>query len=174
MDWKDKQAVREYHLNNWHRLRKQYLELLGNECVKCGSNEDLEFDHIDPTEKEYEIKALTTRKRETILKELAKCQLLCKSCHLQKTIAERADFRHGTEYGWMKKKCSCAKCYEAKRAWHDKRNARRRLSSDSSRGPYSKNPGHGTTAKYHRGCRCDKCRAANAAKARAARAKSKE
>ena len=33
---------------------------------------------------------------------------------------------HGTIYGWMRKKCKCAECTDAKRAWHDARNARRR------------------------------------------------
>lgn len=33
---------------------------------------------------------------------------------------------HGTQYGWMKKKCTCPPCTSAKRKWHDARNARRR------------------------------------------------
>ena len=35
-------------------------------------------------------------------------------------------FRHGSLYGWMKKKCQCEICLTAKRDWHDKRNAARR------------------------------------------------
>lgn len=35
-------------------------------------------------------------------------------------------WRHGTQYGWMKKKCACSLCSTAKRLWHDKRNAKRR------------------------------------------------
>lgn len=35
-------------------------------------------------------------------------------------------WRHGTMYGWMKKKCSCDPCTTAKRSWHEARNASRR------------------------------------------------
>lgn len=35
-------------------------------------------------------------------------------------------WRHGTMYGWMKKKCVCSCCSKAKRAWYDDRNAKRR------------------------------------------------
>jgi hypothetical protein len=51
------------------------------------------------------------------------------------SMANRAPFTHGTLYGWMRKKCDCADCYAAKRAWHDERNARRR---SGTRGPYKR------------------------------------
>lgn len=35
-------------------------------------------------------------------------------------------WRHGTQYGWQKKKCGCPDCAVAKRAWQDARNAARR------------------------------------------------
>lgn len=73
-------------------------------------------------------------------------------------------FTHGTTYGWMKKKCECQECQGAKAEWGSRRNATRR--TNGSRGPYEKDPLHGTTKKYYRGCRCDECRAANAAKKR--------
>jgi hypothetical protein len=67
---------------------------------------------------------------------------------------------HGTQYGWLKKKCQCDKCLDHKKSWQEARNKKRRKSS--SRGPYTKNPPHGSTKKYHRGCKCDLCRKANA------------
>jgi len=46
-------------------------------------------------------------------------------------------FRHGTMYGWMKKRCQCETCSMAKRSWHDARNERRRLKEgEGARGPY--------------------------------------
>ena len=35
-------------------------------------------------------------------------------------------WKHGTIYAWMRKKCDCAVCFKAKRAWHEERNAKRR------------------------------------------------
>lgn len=34
-------------------------------------------------------------------------------------------WKHGTIYGWMKKKCDCGECTIAKRCWYDERNAKR-------------------------------------------------
>lgn len=65
-------------------------------------------------------------------------------------------WQHGTIYAWMKKRCECSECSAAKRAWLDERNTTRR--SGSARGHYQKNPDHGTTARYYRGCRCAFCK----------------
>lgn len=46
---------------------------------------------------------------------------------------------HGTIYGWMRKKCKCDVCLEAKRAWSNERNEKRRKpKSDGGRGPYKR------------------------------------
>ena len=73
-------------------------------------------------------------------------------------------WRHGTIYSWMKKKCTCATCEAAKDAWNAARAASRFGVGPTDgyvKGPYQKNPEHGTSAKYCRGCRCELCRAAN-------------
>lgn len=79
-------------------------------------------------------------------------------------------WEHGTIYAWMKRKCSCSVCSSAKQAWDSQRNSDRRLLSGSGpKGPYSKNPPHGTNAKYSRGCRCDECKKGHTDAARALR-----
>lgn len=52
-------------------------------CVGCGEENILflDFHHIDPTLKEYNICRMGTRSRELLLAELAKCQVLCVKCH---------------------------------------------------------------------------------------------
>jgi len=45
-------------------------------------------------------------------------------------------WRHGTQYGFQKKKCKCEECLEARRKWYDIRNAGRR--KESGRGPYKR------------------------------------
>ena len=71
----------------------------------------------------------------------------------------------------MHKKCQCVTCMESKEKYYVIRNEQRRKKAGGirgayNRGPYSKNPAHGTSAKYKRGCKCELCRKANADKAR--------
>lgn len=135
------------------------VALLGGKCNKCGSCDDLQFDHIDPKAKSFTI---TTRIRdwgiETLIPELVKCQLLCGSCHRLKTMADRgysvAVGRHGTISTYTY--CHCELCKAAKREW--------------SREYYGSvprvAPPHGDYRKYRAGCRCTACLAANAERMR--------
>lgn len=126
MVWSSLEAAREYHRNYYRRRRQPMLDYLGGKCADCGSTEELQFDHIDPREKSFEIKANLTLNNPEVRAELDKCQLLCKPCHLRKSAKERSGFTHGTMYAWMAKRCRCEVCFPAWRSWHDERNARRR------------------------------------------------
>lgn len=117
---------REYHREYSRKRRAALLALLGEECAKCGSREDLQFDHVDPSEKSFNISSNMTASNQIVRQELAKCQLLCGDCHRAKSAVEAAGFTHGTLYGWMKKKCGCSTCFASKRRWHEARNERRR------------------------------------------------
>lgn len=163
---------KEYHRKYYHQKRRpELLALIGEACNKCGKVDDLEFDHVDPELKSFDISQNMTASNEEVLLELKKCQLLCKECHFQKTTAEQLSmgFTHGTIYGWMKVHCKCVECLEAKKVWHAARNAKRR--SSSSKGRYGLPSTHGEVRHYRRGCRCRLCRDANAANARAHRNK---
>lgn len=61
-----------------------------------------------------------------VREELDKCQLLCRDCHQLKTGKENSGYTHGTIYAWMKVKCKCDTCTQAKKAWNEDRNAKRR------------------------------------------------
>ncbi len=64
------------------RRRKEWFDAKGP-CVQCGSWQELELDHIDPkTKVSSRIWSWTQSKRDA---ELKKCQVLCRSCHLEKT-----------------------------------------------------------------------------------------
>lgn len=66
--------------------RRQYLEeYLGGKCVRCGTTERLDFDHIIPADKSYTIGSnITCFSLEELILEVDKCQLLCRPCHIQK------------------------------------------------------------------------------------------
>lgn len=123
MNYKDDPKL--YHRNYYVIRRNKLLQYLGNKCSKCGSENDLEFDHIIKENKSFNIKNNLTL-NENVKAELDKCQLLCKFCHLEKTSIENTGFKHGTLYSWMKKKCDCEICTIEKRLWYDKRNEKRR------------------------------------------------
>tara|TARA_B100001250_G_scaffold27820_1_gene22890 strand:+ start:216 stop:1094 length:879 start_codon:yes stop_codon:yes gene_type:complete len=79
----NREELNEYN-KEWTRNRKNLIkEKMGGKCVICGATENLQFDHINPLEKSYNIS--TNFFRQDVDEELAKCQLLCSRCHLEKT-----------------------------------------------------------------------------------------
>jgi hypothetical protein len=78
--------------------RRQYLrEYLGGKCVRCGSIENLEFDHIIKETKSFTIgSSLTCFSIEDLILEVDKCQLLCRPCHIDKSH-EEGDWRKLTD-----------------------------------------------------------------------------
>lgn len=61
-------------------------------CAECGETDTvvLDFDHLDRTTKEDEICAMVKAGAswDKILKEIAKCQILCANCHRRKTAKQ--------------------------------------------------------------------------------------
>jgi 5-methylcytosine-specific restriction endonuclease McrA len=72
-----------------HENRRMCIELLGGKCKMCGWTghpTGFEFDHVIPSTKTYKIALLMPCKDLTkLLAEIAKCQLLCGTCHNIKT-----------------------------------------------------------------------------------------
>lgn len=80
------QDMNTYMKSRYFRRREQAIESLGGKCVVCGSVEELEFDHVDPSTKSFSIaKAFSGWSWSRIQVELDKCQLLCRDCHKVKT-----------------------------------------------------------------------------------------
>ena len=78
-----------YHTEYYKKRRDQFINLLGGSCANCGATNQLEFDHIDPSTKQFSIGKLLNVSYEKALAEVRKCQLLCKSCHKIKTNANK-------------------------------------------------------------------------------------
>jgi hypothetical protein len=95
-----------------HRRRTKLIELLGGRCIRCGTTDDLEFDHIDPSTKRFAICSDLTRAWSELLEELAKCQLLCRPCHIDKGAEDWPPVAHGL-YMYEYYRCRCEVCRAA-------------------------------------------------------------
>lgn len=106
--------------------RKAWIEGQGP-CILCGSTAELEIDHIDRSQKSAHVSTLwslspTNPKR---IAELAKCQVLCRSCHSRKTAKDLKYLSapHGTSTRYQLG-CRCKACKDKvadqKRAWRER------------------------------------------------------
>ncbi len=109
--------MRKYQLEKYRRRRQFALDKLGNKCAKCSSKENLEIDHIDKSSKSFNIAKSWSVSEKRFISELNKCQLLCQSCHITKSILESgkkvARGNHGTISTY--RYCKCDLCRKAKR-----------------------------------------------------------
>lgn len=81
-----KSKVRE---ENAKRLIFYFLK---NPCVDCKITDPLvlEFDHIDPNKKDFNVSYLLdgSHNWETIMREIVKCEVRCANCHKRKTAEQ--------------------------------------------------------------------------------------
>ncbi len=152
--------MRKYIGERYHRRRNEAKAKLGGKCAACGATENLEFDHVDHRSKTAEIAKVWTYSNKKFWAEIKKCQLLCESCHREKTYRD---------LGWKKAKgvhgapgshryCKCELCMKA---WRDYQKAHRKPSAH----PHSRDIVHGTCSGYRKERRrgipnCGPCRAA--------------
>ena len=119
--------MKEYMLARYHRRRQEWIDSQGAKCANCGATEELEIDHINREDKSYNIGQILTSGNENMLRaELAKCQVLCHTCHKDKSAQEAAVEHGGGKAG--KKNCKCDPCRLKKneylREWKRKNRAK--------------------------------------------------
>lgn len=143
---RDRDKDRERNRQKWHSRRLQWLRENGP-CRCCGSTENLELDHIDRASKARRgDSSLWTWSESRRAEELAKCQVLCRRCHLKKTGAENLrPLVHGSYSGYVSHGCRCEACTTANREWARRYHARRRQSQRSD--------SNGRPPRYERGAR---------------------
>lgn len=138
MAWKYKDDKNRYHLLRYHNRRKFMFEYLGNKCAICGSTENLEIDHTDNLPDKIPLSKLWGISYDRLINELQKCQVLCKSCHTEKSISERGHNpggKHGTPYYYKRYKCRCDLCVEANRKYA-REYKRKRKARQQAQGPF--------------------------------------
>ena len=109
---------REYQAAWIARRRDEWFKTNGP-CVKCGSWDNLEADHIDPKTKLFEPAALWSLSDSNPKKilELAKLQVLCHDCHAEKSLSEvfvQTDHK-ASGATLYRNGCRCVDCRENQR-----------------------------------------------------------
>jgi hypothetical protein len=97
--WFLTKAVRNINKGNLRKERAlEFVYFLleffeNNPCHFCGEKDPLvlEFDHIDPSTKIYNIGNMKQAQfsKKTILREIEKCRVLCANCHSKHTAKQR-------------------------------------------------------------------------------------
>lgn len=123
-----------YARERYHRLRREWIESQGGKCTLCGSVEDLEIDHVDRATKSFDVARIWSRSKVVREEELAKCQVLCKKCHLKKTTAENIALGIHSEEHSYRKKCRCPGCREWVRDYKFHRGQKDREADELERG----------------------------------------
>lgn len=141
------QHLKEMQALHRHRNFVRMLEhLRDHPCADCGETDPvvLDFDHRPGVQKRFEIARAvnaSTRAWSTILKEIAKCDVVCANCHRRRTASRAGHRKHLLNLGVTLAAPSVA------------RRGRRTVP-------------HGGGAKGKHGCACEPCRLRRAAYAR--------
>lgn len=93
--------AKKAYQREWMRRRRQNWIDENGPCVDCGSDVDLEVDHVDAKTKSFNPSFIWSRKAEVREAELAKCVVRCSTCHQIKTSANEEQSRKG-EYNTNK------------------------------------------------------------------------
>jgi len=120
MGYKDKDKQREYQRTWCNQRRTEFFK--DKECYFCKSKKNLQLHHIDKDDKIAS--AIWSWEETRRLEEIAKCIILCESCHISLHAAERTKpLVHGTSNAYKRKGCKCSIC----RKWNarDKRRQRK-------------------------------------------------
>jgi len=125
--------------------KEHFTKLLGGKCSRCNSTEYLRFHHVNEDTKSFNVGEGWGRESKSLEEEVAKCILLCASCHRQHHVK----FKHGYS-AYKENVCKCDICHQMYlKYWEDYR----RKNGKPKRQPSQ----HGTHSKYAHGCRCDEC-----------------
>lgn len=125
-----KDYMRQYMASRYHQKRQDLINELGGKCSKCSTTDGpWHIDHINAKKKTMRAADIHSVSEKRLNKEKKNFQLLCETCHKQKT-KETWDYatpkpKHGTYWMYRKHSCRCDKCKKAYKdtlkKWNDKR-----------------------------------------------------
>lgn len=112
--------INQYLKERSDALIEACKQQLGGCCSRCSETENLQFHHIDPSEKLFNISNARSFSFEAVQAELLKCVLLCLKCHKAEHAAKCGSIR-AYENG-----CRCDDCRLAKREKNRRYQAKRK------------------------------------------------
>jgi hypothetical protein len=94
-------AAAKYKRGKRRATRIKVLEYIAAKgCCDCGTRDPrvLEFDHMDPDGKDYDIARLLSSgygwASEKLRAEIRKCRVICANCHRKHTIVQQGNYAH--------------------------------------------------------------------------------
>lgn len=91
--------------NARRKIKEKLVAYKGGKCEKCGYDKcigALEFHHLDPNEKKFQISNPNVKSFEKLKTEVDKCILLCSNCHRELHFEESEKKRISYEYEQQK------------------------------------------------------------------------
>lgn len=82
-------------------------DYLGGVCFYCGEEEYLEFHHVNPEEKLFNVTSKYSYAWSTLTPELDKCVLICSDCH---RLEHKKETLTHNRWRYVTYKCKCIKC----------------------------------------------------------------
>lgn len=110
--------MKEYMQKRYYERMNLARERLGGKCVICSVQNDLEFDHINPDDKMFDISDGWNKPLDIFLSEVDKCELKCNGHHKAKHESP-----HGTYGQYQRRGCRCDLCLQ----WRKDETIRHRL-----------------------------------------------
>ena len=116
---------RAYSRDRYARRMAEIHAALGGKCVVCGSTENLDTHHLDPSTKSFDLSTRHSLPWAVVCEEIKKCELRCGDHHKDVHAP-----KHGTPSCYKNRKCRCEPCRlawnEACKKWKKDSRARNR------------------------------------------------
>lgn len=91
----NQEKIKAKNIQYKQEIRKWWFDYKSTlKCERCDENHPatLDFHHLDPSKKEYEVSQMITARflsKEAILNEMKKCIVLCSNCHRKLHFEEK-------------------------------------------------------------------------------------
>jgi len=96
---RNKQAYLDRNTRTCSRHREMVRLAKSRPCADCGLQYPyyvMDFDHLDATTKLFILSAVSRVTRASLMREIAKCDVVCSNCHRERTHQRKLNSAHTT------------------------------------------------------------------------------
>ena len=90
---RNKQLYLDRNARTYTKHRELVRQAKSRPCADCGIQYPyyvMDFDHRDGSSKEFALNSVTRMPKQAILREIAKCDVVCSNCHRERTQRRKA------------------------------------------------------------------------------------